>query len=54
MPRWIERDLAPVMDAGTKSDGSQPLFDVLAAAPGGMTMSFVATSGASRTSPLPE
>ena len=47
MPRWIS-EIAPSVSAG-KSSGSQPEFDVSAAALG-ITMSLVGTTGAS-TSP---
>jgi hypothetical protein len=51
VPRWM-RATRPAVDAG-KSVASQPLLEVLAVAPGGMTMSFVGTISPV-TSPAPE
>jgi hypothetical protein len=53
VPRWISATCGSVAEAGVKSEASQPLWEVLAVAPGGITMSFVATS-VPVTSPVSE
>ena len=53
VPRWTSATWSSLADASVKSAGSQPLADVLATGPGGMTMPAAGTSSPV-TSPLPE